>query len=87
MNDEINQIKIKNLDELYEYKQELYKNPILKDLFLEVTSRCNAHCEHCGSSCGDKIISDKISADDLKRTLFEISQKYNAKDILINVTG
>ena len=87
MNDEIKQIKIKNLDKLYEYRQKLYEKPILKDLFIEITSRCNAHCEHCGSSCGDKIITDEISADYLKRTLLEISQKYNAKDILLNVTG
>ena len=59
MNDEIKQIKIKNLDRLYEYRQELYKKPILRDLFLEVTSRCNARCEHCGSSCGDFIPKDE----------------------------
>ena len=87
MNDEINQIKIKNLDRLYEYRQKLYEKPILKDLFLEVTSRCNAKCEHCGSSCGDKIISDEISAEDLKKILFEIAQHYDAHDILFNVTG
>ena len=69
MNEEIKQIKIKNLDKLYEYRQKLYKNPILKDLFLEVTSRCNARCEHCGSSCGDFIPKDEISAEDLKKSI------------------
>ena len=87
MNEEIKQIKIKNLDRLYEYRQKLYEKPILKDLFLEVTLRCNARCEHCGSSCGDKIVSDEISAEDLKKTLFEIAQHYNAHDVLLNVTG
>ena len=87
MNDEIKQIKIKNLDRLYEYRQELYKKPILRDLFLEVTSRCNARCEHCGSSCGDFIPKDEISADELKKALLDISQHYNANDILLNVTG
>lgn len=87
MNDEIKQIKIKNLERLYEYRQELYKKPILKDLFLEVTSRCNARCEHCGSSCGDFIPKDEISAEDLKKALLDISQHYNANDVLLNVTG
>ena len=87
MNDEIKQIKIKNLDRLYEYRQELYKKPILRDLFLEVTSRCNARCEHCGSSCGDFIPKDEISADELKKALLDISKHYNANDILLNVTG
>ena len=38
---------------LYEYRKELYKKPILKSLFLEVTLKCNARCEHCGSRCGE----------------------------------
>lgn len=84
---EIREIKIKNLDRLYDYRQKLYKSPKLRDLFLEVTSRCNARCEHCGSSCGDKIIKDEISAEDLKKTLLEISKHYNPKEVLLNVTG
>ncbi len=87
MNEEIKKIKIRNLDKLYDYRQELYKHPRLTDLFLEVTSRCNARCEHCGSSCGDKVITDEVSADDLKKTLLEISKHYNPKEILLNVTG
>ena len=87
MDEEIRKIKIKNLDRLYKYRQKLYKKPVLKDLFLEVTSRCNARCEHCGSSCGDFIPNDEISKEDLEKTLLEISKVYNPKDILLNVTG
>ena len=87
MNEGIEKIKIKNLEKLYEYRQKLYKNPILKDLFLEVTSRCNARCEHCGSSCGDFVRQDEISAEDLKKALFDISQHYRPNDIILNVTG
>ena len=83
----VKDIKIKNLDKLAEYRTKLYEKPILKDLFLEVTLRCNARCEHCGSSCGDTIQKDEISAEDLKNTLKEIAEKYNANDILLNVTG
>lgn len=87
MNKLIEKLKKKNLDSLYKYRQQLYKKPILKDLFLEVTSRCNARCEHCGSSCGDKAISDEIGAEELKKVLYDVAQKYNAHDILLNVTG
>jgi len=83
----IRNIKIKNLDKLAEYRTKLYEKPILKDLFLEVTLRCNARCEHCGSSCGDTIQKDEITAEELKKTLKEISEKYNANEILLNVTG
>ena len=85
--EDINNIKLKNLDKLYEYRQKLYQKPILKDLFIEITSRCNARCEHCGSSCGNFIPKDEISADELKKTLLDISQHYNANEILLNITG
>lgn len=87
MNKIIENEKTRNLEKLYEYRKKLYNKPVLKDLFLEVTSRCNAKCEHCGSSCGEKNVTDEISATDLKRTLYDISQHYNTNDILLNVTG
>ena len=66
---------------------QVVQETILKDLFIEVTSRCNAHCEHCGSSCGDIVQKDEIGAEDLKRTLKDISERYNANEILLNITG
>ena len=83
----VKKIKINNMDKLAEYRRKLYEKPILKDLFLEVTLRCNARCEHCGSSCGDKIQTDEISADELKKALKDIADKYDASQILLNVTG
>ncbi len=87
MDDKIAKIKIKNLNKLYKYRQKLYKKPILANLFIEVTSRCNARCEHCGSNCENKILEDEISADYLKNTLLDISKHYNPKKILLNITG
>ena len=74
----IEKYKIKNLNRLAKYRKKLVKKPILKDLFLEVTSRCNARCEHCGSSCGNKIDKNEVSAEVLKKTLLDIANKYNA---------
>ena len=87
MDRQIKKIKIQNLDELYEYRQELYKKPILTSLFIEVTSRCNARCEHCGSSCENKISEDEIESKYLKNTLLEISKHYKTRDIVLNITG
>ena len=50
--DELKEIRKENMEELFEYRKSLYEKPQLRHLFLEVTSRCNARCEHCGSSCG-----------------------------------
>ena len=63
----IEKCKIKNLNRLAKYRRKLVKKPMLKDLFLEVTSRCNARCEHCGSSCGNKIDKNEVSAEVLKK--------------------
>ncbi len=47
------EIKRNHLELLRQYRQKLWKEPILKYLFLELTLRCNERCRHCGSSCGD----------------------------------
>lgn len=78
--------KMEMLD-VYDYINDLYNYPKLKNLFLEVTLRCNARCEHCGSSCGDKFVGDEIEGKYIKKVLSEIAQKYNASDIMLNVTG
>lgn len=87
MEELIKQIKINNLDLLADYIDSIIDKPPLRDLFIEVTSRCNAHCEHCGSSCGDKVDTEEISGDLLKKVLLDISNKYNTEDILLNITG
>ena len=73
--------------DIYDDKLRLYDNPILTNLFLEVTSRCNARCEHCGSSCGDFIPKNEVKKEDLIRTLDEIAKEYDATKIALYVTG
>lgn len=76
-------------DYFYEVKRAYLKQHPLRFLFFEVTSRCNAHCEHCGSSCGDFIPSDEITADEIKKVLKEIAdnKNYDPKKIMLNITG
>jgi len=87
MNEIIREIKVRNMNKISDYIKELYEKPKLLDLFLEVTSRCNAKCEHCGSSCGYDQPIDEISAELLKKALKDIADKYNPNEILLNVTG
>jgi len=72
---------------LHETRKQLYQKPKLRHLFLEVTSRCNARCEHCGSRCDGNEQGKEISAEVLKKTLKEISECYNPEKIYLNVTG
>lgn len=85
--EELKELKKENMEKIYEYRKKLYENPRLYHLFLEVTSRCNARCEHCGSSCGDKIPTDEVSKEKLMETLKEVAEHYDASQILLNVTG
>ena len=72
---------------VHEERKKLYEHPQLRQLFLEVTSRCNARCEHCGSRCDGNEQGKEISAEDLKKTLKEISECYDPKNVFLNVTG
>ncbi len=79
--------KIKDLDQYADYVKYYTKHPELSSLFLEITLRCNARCEHCGSSCGDEIPKDEISKEDLMKALKEIDEKYGAETVFLIVTG
>ena len=85
--DELKEIRKQNMEEVFEYRKYLYNHPKLYHLFLEVTSRCNARCEHCGSSCGYEKPKNEVSKEKLMETLKEVADHYNASEILLNVTG
>lgn len=84
-------VKIKKkeyeMEIIHEQRKKLYEHPKLYHLFLEVTSRCNARCEHCGSRCDANIQGEEISQEALKKTLKEIATHYDPRDVFLNVTG
>ena len=84
---EVIKARKKELDRVAKENDRLIKKPQLSNLFLEVTLRCNARCEHCGSNCGDKIPKDEITKEELEKALLEIHNKYGAKNVFITVTG
>ena len=47
----------------------------LYSLFLEVTKQCNAHCDHCGSSCDIKT-NKGIDAKWFKKALDDVAEEY-----------
>ena len=58
----------------------------LHTLFFEVTSRCNALCDHCGSRCTSNK-TDELSAETFKKVLDDVAQNFGTKAIMLNITG
>ena len=86
MKDEI--MKYGEAELTYKTKKKLSKNPVLYNLFWETTLRCNAFCKHCGSRAGGNInTDDELTTEEIKNTFKSIADKYDARRILINVTG
>lgn len=56
-------------------------------LFWETTLRCNLSCRHCGSLCGPNAPVDELSTDEIKRALTEVAEDFDARDIILAVTG
>ena len=77
------------VDKYYSIKKELMKVHPLRILFFEVTSRCNAKCEHCGSSCGEIFPKNEITNDEIKKVLTDIANNpnYSPSNIMIDITG
>ena len=75
------------VEDYYKYRKKEYKKHELKGLFLEVTSRCNARCEHCGSSCGDFVPKDEVTKEELCKVLDDIASHYDPTKIMLYVTG
>ena len=74
--------KKKKLREVANYREELFKNPQLRQLFLELTLRCNEKCLHCGSSCGD-VKSEELSPEQYKAFLTQIKEDFGTQDKML----
>ena len=81
--------RMKLEDKMYEYRKKMIKEHRLTGLFLEMTLKCNAHCEHCGSRCGDVFNKSELSTQEFKDVLKSIADApgYCANKIMLNVTG
>ncbi len=78
-------IKHQNLDILADYHAQLCKEPVLRQLFFELTLKCNEHCFHCGSSCEPGAESG-LPVEEYKKVLDEVRERYSKKPY-IAVTG
>lgn len=80
-----NDIKTTHLGMLHDYRQRLREHPELRYLFFELTMRCNEHCRHCGSYCGDKQ-SPELPKEKYFEILSQIKDRYKKLPMLC-ITG
>lgn len=81
-------VKKHHMEQLAEYREKtLRPNPELRTLFIEMTCRCNEHCRHCGSSCGDYKEENPLTTEELKRFLEQIQADFPLKGMRLCVTG
>ena len=79
-------IKNGHMEILADYKQKLYREPKLKDLFLELTLRCNENCLHCGSRCGETR-SNELTLEQYKDFLTKIKKDFSEDLPRLCITG
>ena len=75
------------VNRIYEQRKRMMREHRLKALFFEVTLRCNARCEHCGSNCGEKIQKDEITQEEIFKVLNDIKRVYEPSTVMLNITG
>ncbi len=78
--------KKEHMTELAAYKKMLWKQPQLRNLFLELTMECNERCLHCGSRCGE-LSSELLRVEDYKLFLDKIKADFGTEGLQLCVTG
>ena len=81
-----NQVKRSHLRKLAEWRRAKYREPELRNLFLELTSQCNEHCLHCGSSCGSAR-SPEVPTDILLAMLSDVKDRLGIERTQLCITG
>ena len=83
-----NETKNNHMEQLAEYRENtLRKNPELRSLFIEMTGKCNEHCRHCGSNCGDFVEENPLSAQEIMDFLDQIKRDFDISKLRLCVTG
>lgn len=76
-----------DLRTLADYRASILAHPPLRQLFLELTERCNEHCVHCGSRCGDTAPVEELTLAEYKRILDDVARDFDLSKLRLAVTG
>ena len=86
MREQIRKRKLEQMEQLAAYREGLYKSPQLRQLFFELTLRCNERCFHCGSRCAADM-PDGLPAETYKSILDEVKQNFDISKVQLCITG
>lgn len=78
--------KIQQMRELAVHKKKLWKSPQLRNLFLELTLRCNENCIHCGSRCGE-VRSGELTLQQYQNFLNKVKKDFGTEGLMLCITG
>ena len=77
-----------HMEQLADYRENtLRKKPELRSLFIEMTGKCNEHCRHCGSNCGDFTEENPLSAVEIMDFLDQVKADFDISKMRLCVTG
>ena len=83
---QITELKKTHAEALAKYREELYAHPKLRQLFFELTLKCNEACFHCGSDCG-ATRPDGLPAYTYKAVLDEVKENFDIEPMMLCITG
>ena len=78
--------KTKELDRVAAIREELSCTPNLKQLFFEVTQKCNERCFHCGSGC-DANAPSGLPVEKYAEILNDVAENFETRSLHLNITG
>ena len=79
-------VKQTHLEQVAAWREQKYREPELRQLFLELTLRCNERCLHCGSACGD-VPAFELPVETCRRILDEVKEDFSPKLPQLCITG
>ena len=80
-------VKTSHMRQLADFRRGIISAPPLRNLFLELTLRCNERCIHCGSRCGEHDRVPELSLDQYKKILDDVKRDFGTKQIELDITG
>ena len=81
------EVKKEHMRQLADYRRSILPAPPLRNLFLELTLRCNERCVHCGSRCGEHDRVPELSLAQYRKILDDVKRDFGAERIELDITG